>query len=134
MEVIKFWVENWDSLLVVVAFCLICIALVKRGQTKKLQTILFNLVTQAEREFGSGTGKLKFAAVSDWVYQRLPLILKVLFTQEDIDKMIESALEEAKKQWGANKNLQEVVAVGDAARKFVLCTDIPSEADALPKI
>lgn len=134
MEVIKFWVENWDSLLVVAVFCLICIALVKRGQTKTLKTILFNLVTQAEREFGSGTGKLKFAAVSDWVYQRLPLILKILFTQEDIDAMIESALEEAKKQWGENKNLQEVVAVGDAARKFMLYAEAPSEADALPKI
>lgn len=134
MEVIKFWIANWDSLLVVAAFCLICIALLKRGQTKKLQTILFNLVTQAEREFGSGTGKLKFAAVSDWIYQRLPLILKLLFTQEDINGMIESALEEAKKQWGTNENLKEIVAMGDMARKFVLSIDEPSEADALPKI
>lgn len=131
MNALEFLVKNWDSVLVVVAFGALCVALVKRGQTKTLKTILFNLVTQAEKEFGSGTGELKFAAVSDWVYQRLPAILKILFTQKDIDALIESALEEAKKQWGSNKNLQEVIAVGDVARKFVLCTEEPAQADVI---
>ncbi len=133
MEVINFLVANWDSVLVVAGFLVLCFVLVKRGQTKTLKTILFNLVTQAEREFGSGTGKLKFAAVSDWVYQRLPAVLKILFTQADIDRMIEAALVEAKKQWGANENLQEIVAMGDVARKFVLCTETPLEADTIGK-
>lgn len=131
MNVLEFLVKNWDSVLVVAGFIVLCVALVKRGQTKTLKTILFNLVTQAEKEFGSGTGELKFAAVSDWVYQRLPAILKILFTQKDIDTLIESALEEAKKQWGSNKNLQEVIAVGDVARKFVLCTEEPTQADII---
>lgn len=131
MNVLEFLAKNWDSVLVVVGFVVLCVALVKRGQTKTLKTILFNLVTQAEKEFGSGTGELKFAAVSDWVYQRLPAVLKILFTQKDIDTLIESALEEAKKQWGSNKNLQEVIAVGDVARKFVLCTEEPEQTNII---
>lgn len=54
---------------------------------------------------GKGTGKLKLAAVSDWIYQRIPAVLKLLFSEKDIEKLIESALEEAKKAWGTNGNL-----------------------------
>lgn len=113
MDILKFLAQNWDSVLVVVGFIVLCAVLVKRGETKILKTILFNLVTQAEKEFGSGTGELKYAAVSDWVYQRLPAILKFLFTAKDIDKLIESTLAEAKKQWGSNENVKEYIETGE---------------------
>ena len=109
MNIIYFLLANWDSVLVVLAFVVLCVVLVKRGETKILKHILFNLVTQAEREFGSGTGALKYAAVSDWIYQRLPAVLKLLFTEKDIDTMIEAALTEAKKQWGANENVKNYI-------------------------
>ena len=106
MNVLTFLAKNWDSVLVVVAFLAVVVVLIKRGETKVLKKILFNLVTQAEKQFGSGTGELKFAAVADWIYQRIPAVLKLLFTSSDIEKMIEAALEEAKKAWGANENLK----------------------------
>lgn len=106
MNVLAFLAANWDSVLVVVAFIALVVALIKRGETKILKQILFNLVTQAEKQFGSGTGSLKYAAVADWIYQRIPAVLKLLFTSGDIEKMIEAALEEAKKAWGANENLK----------------------------
>ena len=106
MNVLTFHAKNWDSVLVVVAFLALVVALIKRGETKILKQILFNLVTQAEKQFGSGTGSLKYAAVADWIYQRIPAVLKLLFTSSDIEKMIEAALEEAKKAWGANENLK----------------------------
>lgn len=106
MNVLEFLAANWDSVLVVVAFIALVVALIKRGETKILKQILFNLVTQAEKQFGSGTGSLKYAAVADWIYQRIPAVLKLLFTSSDIEKMIEAALEEAKKAWGANENLK----------------------------
>ena len=106
MNVLTFLAKNWDSVLVVVAFLAVVVVLIKRGETKILQQILFNLVTQAEKQFGSGTGSLKYAAVADWIYQRIPAVLKLLFTSSDIEKMIEAALEEAKKAWGANENLK----------------------------
>lgn len=106
MNVLTFLAKNWDSVLVVVAFLALVVVLIKRGETKILKQILFNLVTQAEKQFGSGTGSLKYAAVTDWIYQRIPAVLKLLFTSSDIEKMIEAALEEAKKAWGANENLK----------------------------
>ena len=106
MNVLTFLAKNWDSVLVVVAFLALVVVLIKRGETKILKQILFNLVTQAEKQFGSGTGSLKYAAVADWIYQRIPAVLKLLFTSGDIEKMIEAALEEAKKAWGANENLK----------------------------
>ena len=106
MNVLTFLAKNWDSVLVVVAFLAVVVVLIKRGETKILKQILFNLVTQAEKQFGSGTGSLKYAAVADWIYQRIPAVLKLLFTSSDIEKMIEEVLEEAKKAWGANENLK----------------------------
>lgn len=106
MNILAFLAANWDSVLVVVAFLAVVVVLIKRGETKILKQILFNLVTQAEKQFGSGTGSLKYAAVADWIYQRIPAVLKLLFTSNDIEKMIEDVLEEAKKAWGANENLK----------------------------
>ena len=109
MSIIQFLAANWDSVLVVLAFLVLVVVLIKRGQTKILKKILFNLVTQAEKQFGGGTGSMKLAAVADWIYQRIPAVLKLLFTEKDIADMIEAVLEEAKKAWGTNENLKEYV-------------------------
>jgi hypothetical protein len=119
MNVLTFLAKNWDSVLVVVAFLALVVALIKRGETKILKQILFNLVTQAEKQFGSGTGSLKYAAVADWIYQRIPAVLKLLFTSSDIEKMIEAALEEAKKAWGANENLKGYIETPSAESLLV---------------
>ena len=105
MNIIQFLFANWDSVLVILAFLALIVVLVKRGETKVLNKVLFSLVTQAEKQFGGGTGKLKLAAVSDWIYQRIPAVLKLLFSEKDIESMIETALEEAKKAWGNNENI-----------------------------
>ena len=105
MKIIAFLLANWDSVLVVLAFLALIAVLIKRGETAVLNRILFGLVTKAEKEFGGGTGKLKLAAVSDWIYQRIPAVLKLLFSEKDIERMIETALEEAKKAWGNNENI-----------------------------
>lgn len=109
MNIIQFLTANWDSVLVVLAFLVLVVVLIKRGETKVLKKILFNLVTQAEKQFGSGTGELKFAAVADWIYQRIPAVLKLLFTEKDIATMIEAVLEEAKKAWGTNENIKRYI-------------------------
>lgn len=119
MNILTFLAKNWDSVLVVVAFLALVVALIKRGETKILKQILFNLVTQAEKQFGSGTGSLKNAAVADWIYQRIPAVLKLLFTSSDIEKMIEAALEEAKKAWGANENLKGYIETPSAESLLV---------------
>lgn len=127
MNIINFLLQNWDSVLVVVAFIAFMIVLVKRGETKILKQILFNLVTQAEKQFGSGTGELKFAAVSDWIYQRIPAILRLLFTEKDIANMIEIVLDEAKKAWGKNNNIKGYIET-PAIESIIIDSKVAGEA------
>lgn len=101
----QFLMQNWDSILIVVGFVAICLVLAKRGETKILNKILFALVTQVEKEFGGQTGKLKLATVVDAVYQRIPAILKFLFSEKEIVQLIESALAAAKIAWSTNPAL-----------------------------
>lgn len=112
MKIFQFLLANWDSVLVVLAFLALIVVLVKRGEAKILNKVLFGLVTKAEKLFGGGTGKLKLATVSDWIYQRIPAVLKLLFSEKDLERMIETALEEAKKAWGTNVNLAEYIEPG----------------------
>ncbi len=115
MSILYFLFANWDSVLVVLAFLVLVVVLIKRGETAVLKKILFGLVTKAEKLYGDGTGKLKLAAVSDWIYQRIPAVLKLLFSAKDIESMVESVLEDAKKAWGANVNLAEYIEPGTIA-------------------
>ncbi len=125
MKIIAFLAANWDSVLVVLAFLALIVVLIKRGETLVLNKILFSLVTKAEKIFGGGTGKLKLAAVSDWIYQRIPAVLKLLFSQRDIESMIENALAEAKRAWGTNGNLAAFID----EEAFIYMT--PKEADEI---
>lgn len=134
MNIIQFLFANWDSVLVVLAFLALIVVLVKRGETKALNKVLFGLVTQAEKQFGGGTGKLKLAAVSDWIYQRIPAVLKLLFSEKDIESMIETALDEAKKAWGNNENIAayiepttEIVVTASPPEVEAIATELKAE-------
>lgn len=89
-------VSNWDSVLVVILFLILIIYLIRRDQVKKVNEMLFYLVTVAENEFGNGTGVLKYAAVTTWLYDRLPAIFKILITDKQLDKMIEKSVVDMK--------------------------------------
>lgn len=74
-----------------------------------VKKILFTLVSRAEKEFGSGTGELKKAAVIEWIYEKLPKIVTVFITPKEIERLIESVLEYAKTKWAANTALQDYI-------------------------
>lgn len=120
MAIVDFFVNYWDSILIVIGFIILVLVLIKRGEMVILKQILFNLVTKAEQMYGDGTGKLKYAAVADWLYQRIPVVLKFLFTAKDIENMIESVLEAAKVAWGSNEKLLAAGTTSDAATTIVV--------------
>ena len=109
MEVIKWIVENIDNIILIVVAIIALCQLIKHSESEKLKQSLLYLVTQAEIDFGSGTGTLKSAVVADWLYQRIPSSMKVLFSSKDIQKMIEDVLVLAKKKWESNSNLQSII-------------------------
>ncbi len=119
---IEFLAQYWDSILVVVLFIVICIILVKKGSAQYVKQMLFYLVTQAEAEFGSGTGDLKYAAVTTWLYERMPAILKFFFTAKQIDTMIEAAVDQMKEYLQKNASAQAFVVTTNESNNVVPIT------------
>ena len=72
MEILKFIIQNWDNILLIAATLAVLIFLIAKRRWDLLQDILFGLVTEAEREYGGGTGALKRAKVIEWLYPQLP--------------------------------------------------------------
>lgn len=109
MELLKWLILNWDSVVLAALVLVILIYLIKTGQTKILKQIAVKLVTDAEGECGSGTGIIKLSEVVGKLYGKLPGIIRILFTEKQLVKITESVLEEAKKKWQANKNVSTYI-------------------------
>jgi hypothetical protein len=70
-----------------------------------LPSILFALITEAEREFGSGTGQLKLAIVLERLSPLIPAFMRPFLTVATLERLIEFALESAKLKWTTNPKL-----------------------------
>lgn len=107
----KILIENWDSVLVVLLFVIALIFMLRKGAKKQVNEMLFYLVTEAEKQFGGGTGQLKYAAVVAWLYERLPTIVRFIFTEKQVDLMIEDAVQRMKEYLESNM-MARVMIVG----------------------
>lgn len=131
MDVLKFLAENWHDILVVVLLIASIIKgmntwIEKNGPIFKEMTVaervsyitrlLTNLVpialvlvTDAEVQFGGGTGQLKRSYVIDELYKRIPDDYKKYITEDNLDAIINTALEQAEKLWSDNPNVKKMV-------------------------
>ena len=105
MQILKWLLINWDSVLLVVLVIALIIYLIKTGQTKILKQIAIKLVTDAEGECGNGTGIIKLSDVVAKLYAYLPGVVKLLFTEKQLEDIAEAVLKEVKKKWESNNNL-----------------------------
>lgn len=87
----------------------------KESVVENLQQIIFGLVTDAEKELGAGTGKLKSAKVAGWIYDKIPDELKPLFTAKEIQVMIDAALQDAQEYWDKNSKARKYIDSGNPA-------------------
>lgn len=110
MNVINFVLEHWDIITLVTAAVICIVYAVFKGNKSVVMNMLFSLVTEAEKNFGAGTGALKLASVIEQVYPKLPTIIKTFITAETLVKWVEDALVLAKKKWEGNLNLQAYIA------------------------
>lgn len=115
----KILIENWDSALIVLLFIIALIFMLRRGATKQVNEMLFYLVTEAEKQFGGGTGQLKYAAVVAWLYDRLPFIIRFIFTEKQIDEMIEEAVQRMKKYLESNIEARVLIVDSPIIRKEI---------------
>ncbi len=110
MGVINFLVQNWDSVLVVLLAAAVIIFLIAKRQYAILDKIIFSLVTEAEKKFGGGTGAAKLAAVIDWVYPKIPAVIRLFISEAQLKKLIERVLADAKEQWEKNPHLSAYIS------------------------
>jgi hypothetical protein len=94
VEILK---VNGGNILTIFMSVLIGIVLIKKGYREKVRQILFFLVCKAEETYGNGTGAIKYAAVTTWLYERMPSLIKFIFSQKEIGHMVEQAVVEMKK-------------------------------------
>lgn len=104
---IEFITAHWASILVVLVFIGLIVFLAVRGKKDIIYKMLYALVTEAEKQYGAGTGSIKFAEVMTKIYSMLPAIIKVFITYATLSKWIEDALKKAKKDWAEKGGITE---------------------------
>lgn len=113
---LEFIKANLYDILTVIVFVVGCVFLVRRGYESKVKEMLLYLVCKAEELYGSGTGELKYSAVVTWVYEKLPPIMRLLFTTKQIDCYIEAAVLQMKEYLSKNNQaksrLTNTISVG----------------------
>ena len=96
---------NLSSIMVVLFIVIGLLFLYKRGKKEFVRQAVLSLVVQAEKALGSGTGDLKYVMVVENVYKILPPILKLLISQNELDNMIEDAVQYLKEYLEKGKDL-----------------------------
>ncbi len=114
MSILNYILMHIDSVLLVLAIVAVVIVLYVRGEKKILDVILFAAVTEAERQYKGGTGVLKKAAVTAKIYSVIPAILKIIISEDQIGRWIETALLHARNKWAENAAIAEYVALEDS--------------------
>lgn len=75
---------------------------------KRIKQWLLQAVVQAEKELGSGTGKIKLSAVYDMFIERFPVVSK-LVSFNTFSSMVDDVLETIRKLLESNKSLEEYI-------------------------
>ena len=94
---------------IVIVLAVVLFVLLRSKYANQVYQMLAYLVAKAEQEFGSGTGELKYSAVSAWVYERLPAMAKLILSQNLIDELIEEAVDWLQSWLEENERAKELI-------------------------
>lgn len=81
----------WLDILIVFVMVVVLLILWKKGKKKQVLYVINSLVAEAEKELGSKTGKYKKGKVIESLYNRLPIVITLLFTRKEIEDYIDKA-------------------------------------------
>ena len=111
MELLNFILENWDSILGALAIIIVAVLAVVKQEKAVIFKMLYALVTEAEKQYGSGTGELKLSSVIAQIYEKAPAAVKVI-PVSTLQSWVEEALETAKEKWAKNSNVATYITPG----------------------
>ncbi|MCO5387780.1 MAG: hypothetical protein NHB14_20655 [Desulfosporosinus sp.] len=93
LNILLAWLKvYWLDVAVVSVACAIVIVLLRRGKAGTAKQIILFMVVKAEKALGSGTGPLKYATVIAAIYDRLPVLMRLLFTKKELGEFLEEAV------------------------------------------
>ena len=114
----NFIINNWYIILALAAVLGVAAWYVYRyfnlpseAQLAKVREWLLWAVTEAEKELGGGTGKLKLRQVYDLFVTRFPWLAKIV-SFELFSDMVDDALDEMREMLQNNKAVQQLVEGG----------------------
>ncbi len=81
----------------------------KEKQVKQIEGWLLTAVTQAEKLYGGGTGRIKLSYVYDKFVERFPWLAKLL-SFDDFSKYVDNALIEMRRLLESNKAVAAIVS------------------------
>ena len=115
---------NMDVILniaIIAMFVALLLILYKDNKKEGVKKIILALVVQAEKNLGSKTGDLKYAEVMKGLYGALPSIVRILFTEEDIDNYIEDGVQKLKEMLnnGVDLNGYEIENTNNTEVKLI---------------
>lgn len=109
-------VDNWMILVIFLAIAVCIFLYVKKfillptdEQIRAVKEWLLFAVSQAEKELGGGTGKLKLRAVYEQFVEKFSWVAKVV-SFETFSVWVDSALIEMRKLLETNTNIQNYIA------------------------
>lgn len=133
MEILKMIIENWLVFVIVLILVLFAVYAVLRflkltpqQQLGKVKTALLYMVTEAEKELKSKTGRVKRSMVWEWLVERFPII-SLFITEEKYDELLDQALDEFRKMLEDNSSLYDYVY------NTITITEEDTEEDILRK-
>lgn len=111
----EFILENWPIIVAVIAVVAVAAVAVARfvglpteSQLAKVREWLLWAVTEAEKDLGGGTGKLKLRQVYDLFVTRFPWLAK-LVSFELFSDMVDEALEQMREMLDTNEAVKAFV-------------------------
>lgn len=125
----QFILENWYLIVLAVAVVIVAAyaiyAFIKRPTNAQLTSIkewLLWACTEAEKELGSGTGKLKLRYVYDAFLSKFPVLAKVISFEMLSDLVTEVLV-----------SMREILTTNTSASAYVYGTITATEADTTTK-
>ena len=92
-----FIVQHWlDVTAVVVVICVATWFWVN-GYKRQVKMVIYDLVVKAEQQLGNGTGPIKYLRVTRWIYSRMPWVVKIFVSEDELDDWIDLGVEELEK-------------------------------------
>lgn len=116
----KFITENWYIIIAAIALLAVAIYFIvkffklpRESQLAKIKEWLLFAVTEAEKEFGNGTGQLKLRYVYDMFVAKFPYLVKFV-SFELFSSLVDKALAEFKRLFNTNSAVKEYVMNSNA--------------------